>query len=245
MNTIAPDPRSRFTELAKQADLARSLNLRDLFATDPGRADRYSLTAGDWYLDYSRNLIDDRILKTLFDLARASHLGDRISEMFRGEKINRTENRPVLHIALRSPREAHIEVDGRNVIPDVHKVLDRMSAFVDRVRSGDWKGFDGRRIRAVVNLGIGGSDLGPAMATEALKPFSDRALSVRFVSNIDGTHLAEALRDLNPAEALFVVASKTFTTQETMTNAESAKRWLLDTLKDPGAVARHFVAVST
>ncbi len=223
----------------------QGLHLRQLFADDPGRAERFSLEAGDLFLDYSKNLITDRTLEILQDVARASRLREAVDAMFRGEKINRTESRAVLHAALRAPRSASIRVDGHDVVPEVYAVLDRMAAFAERVRTGEWRGHTGRPIRAIVNLGIGGSDLGPAMAYEALQPYADRSLTVRFVSNVDGTHLAEAVRDLDAEETLFVVASKTFTTQETMTNAESARAWSLARLKDPAAVAKHFVAVST
>ncbi|MBP7274653.1 MAG: glucose-6-phosphate isomerase [Kiritimatiellae bacterium] len=222
-----------------------SVHLRDLFRDDPNRARRYHLEAGDLALDYSKNRITDRTLTLLLDLAREARVTAERDAMFAGEPINRTEHRSVLHVALRAPRDAMILVDGQDVMPGVHDVLDRMGAFAKRVRSGDWKGHTGRRIRSVVNIGIGGSDLGPAMATQALLPFSDRSLDVRFVSNIDATHLAETVRDLNPAETMFIVASKTFTTEETMTNATSARAWLLRSLGDPSAVSRHFVAVST
>ena len=198
------------------------------------------------FLDYSKNRITDDTLKLLVRLAEESGLRDRIEAMFRGDKINVTENRAVLHVALRAPRDAVISVDGRNVVPDVHAVLDRMSDFAERIRSGTWKGHTGKRIRSIVNIGIGGSDLGPVMAYEALKHYSDRELTFRFVSNVDGTDFHEATLDLDPAETLFIVSSKTFTTLETMTNAESARGWLLKGLGgDPKAVSRHFVAVST
>jgi glucose-6-phosphate isomerase len=197
------------------------------------------------YFDYAKHRITDETLHLLVQLAEERGLRERIDAMFRGEKINVTENRAVLHVALRAPRDAHIYVDGEDVVPEVHAVLDRMSEFSRRVRSGEWKGFTGRRIRNVVNIGIGGSDLGPVMAYEALRHYSERSMTFRFVSNIDGTDFAEAVRDLDPAETLFIVASKTFTTLETMTNAHSARRWLLDALSDEAAVANHFVAVST
>ena len=198
------------------------------------------------YLDYSKNRITDRTLELLMQLAQETGLRARIDAMFRGEKINVTEGRAVLHVALRAPRGASIVVDGRNVVADVHAVLDRMAEFADRVRSGAWKGHTGKRIRNVVNIGIGGSDLGPVMAYEALKAYSERTMTFRFVSNVDGTDFAEAVHDLDPAETLFVVSSKTFTTLETMTNAQSAREWSLEGLGgDAKAVARHFVAVST
>ncbi len=223
----------------------KGVHLRQLFAADPGRAARFSLEAGDWWLDYSKNLVTDRTMALLRAWAARAGLREAIAAMFSGARINRTENRPVLHVALRAPAGADIRVDGTNVVPQVQAVLGRMRTFAQRVRDGSWTGHTGRRVRHVINIGIGGSDLGPAMATEALRPFADRALNLRFVSNVDATHFVEATRDLDPAETLFVVASKTFTTQETMTNAATARAWLLAGLKDPAAVARHFVAVST
>ena len=222
------------------------LHLRQLFAEDPGRGERMAVEAEGIYLDYSKNRITDRTLALLVQLAKESGLLARIDAMFRGDRINVTENRAVLHVALRAPRGASIVVDGRNVVPDVHAVLDRMAQFADRLRAGDWKGHTGKRIRNVINIGIGGSDLGPVMAYEALKHYSERGMTFRFVSNVDGTDFAEAVRDLAPAETLFVVSSKTFTTLETMTNAQSARAWSLGGLGgDAKAVARHFVAVST
>src|SRR2546421_2630168 len=224
----------------------RHLHLRDLFATDPTRGERLTAEAVGLYLDYSKHRITDDTLDLLVRLAESSGLHDRIDAMFRGDKINGTEDRAVLHVALRAPRNAAIVVDGENVVPHVHAVLDRMADFATRVRNGTWKGHTGKRIRNVVNIGIGGSDLGPVMAYEALKAYSDRAMTFRFVSNVDGTDLVEATRDLDPAETLFIASSKTFTTLETMTNAESARRWLLAGLGgDIKAVAKHFVAVST
>ena len=220
-------------------------HLRDLFARDASRTRRFSLEVGDLYLDYSKNLVTPQTLQLLLRLARRAGLARAIRDMFSGRKINVTENRAVLHVALRNRSNTPIKVDGSDVMPAVNEVLRRMRTFARSVRSGAWKGFTGRRIRAVVNIGIGGSDLGPAMAYEALRPFSDRALTVRFVSNVDATHFAEATRDLDPEETLFIVASKTFTTQETMTNAQTARAWCLRALKDPAAIARHFVAVST
>ena len=238
-------PGDAMNRLRAHARELESVHLRDLFGGDPDRARRYSIEAGDLRLDYSKNRMTDRTLSLLLDLARDAGVAAERDAMFAGEPINRTENRAVLHVALRAPRDAVIPVDGRDVVPGVHAVLDRMGAFAARVRSGEWKGHTGRRIRSIVNIGIGGSDLGPAMATQALLSFSDRSLSVRFVSNIDATHLAETVRDLDPAETLFIVASKTFTTEETMTNANSARAWLIRSLGDSSAVARHFVAVST
>ncbi|MFD3582203.1 glucose-6-phosphate isomerase [Streptomyces sp. NPDC058683] len=220
--------------------------LRELFATDPARAERYVVRVGDLYIDYSKHLITDETLALLQELATAADVFGLRDAMFRGEKINITERRAVLHTALRAPRGAVVEVDGENVVPQVHAVLDKMSGFAGRVRSGEWTGHTGKRIRNVVNIGIGGSDLGPAMAYEALRAFTARELTFRFVSNVDGADLHEATRDLDPAETLFIVASKTFTTIETITNATSARTWLLDGLDgDEKAVARHFVALST
>ncbi|MFJ5014870.1 glucose-6-phosphate isomerase [Streptomyces griseoluteus] len=219
--------------------------LRELFDADPERGRTYTVRAGDLYIDYSKQLVDAEALRLLRELAVATDVFGQRDAMFRGERINTTENRAVLHTALRAPRDAVIEVDGENVVPAVHAVLDKMSGFADRLRSGEWTGHTGKRIRNVVNIGIGGSDLGPAMAFEALRAFTDRDLTVRFVSNVDGADLHEALRDLDPAETLFIVASKTFTTIETITNATSARTWLLDALGDDKAVAKHFVALST
>jgi glucose-6-phosphate isomerase len=221
-------------------------HLRSLFADDPTRGERLTAEAVGIYLDYSKNLITDETLTLLRGLAEECDLRGRIDAMFRGDKINVTEDRAALHVALRVPRGASIVVDGKDVVPEVHAVLDRMADFSSRVRSGDWTGHTGKRIRNVINIGIGGSDLGPVMAYEALRHESDRALTFRFVSNVDATDLAEATRDLDPTETLFIVSSKTFATLETMTNAESARRWLLQGLGgDVKAVARHFVAVST
>jgi glucose-6-phosphate isomerase len=223
----------------------RDQHLRRLFADDPGRGERLTAEAVGLFLDYSKNRVTDETLTLLLQLAEESGLRARIDAMFRGEKINVTEDRAVLHVALRAPKGRSIVVDGEDVVPQVHAVLDKMADFSNRVRGGAWKGHDGKRIKNVVNIGIGGSDLGPVMAYEALKHYSDRGLTFRFVSNIDGTDFAEATRDLDPAETLFIVASKTFTTLETMTNAQTARAWCLKALKDESAVARHFVAVST
>jgi len=242
----------RLNELPEWAALAKhraelgGTHLRELFGTDPGRAERLTVRVGDLYLDYSKHLVTDDTLALLRDLAAARGVAELRDAMFRGEKINVTERRAVLHIALRAPRDAVIEVDGENVVPAVHAVLDKMARFADSVRSGAWTGATGKRIRTVVNIGIGGSDLGPAMAYEALRPFTARGLDFRFVSNVDGADLHEATRDLDPAETLFIVASKTFTTIETITNATSAREWLVDGLGgDESAVAKHFVALST
>ncbi|MFG3106850.1 glucose-6-phosphate isomerase [Streptomyces tendae] len=221
-------------------------DLRELFDRDPGRAERYVVRVGDLRIDYSKHLVTDETLALLQELAAATDVFGLRDAMFRGERINITEDRAVLHTALRAPRDAVIEVDGENVVPKVHAVLDKMAGFADRVRSGEWTGHTGRRIRNVVNIGIGGSDLGPAMAYEALRAFTDRSLTLRFVSNVDGADLHEAVRDLDPAETLFIIASKTFTTIETITNATSARSWLLDGLGgEEKAVAKHFVALST
>ena len=235
-----------WTALAKHREELGEVRLRELFAGDSGRGAAYTLRVGDLYVDYSKHLVTDETLRLLRELAAATDVFGLRDAMFRGEKINTTEDRAVLHTALRAPRDAAIEVDGENVVPDVHAVLDKMAAFADRVRSGEWTGHTGKRIRNIVNIGIGGSDLGPAMAYEALRAFTDRSLTVRFVSNVDGADLHEAVRDLDPAETLFVIASKTFTTIETVTNATSARSWLLDALAgEETAVAKHFVALST
>src|SRR6202047_2097278 len=205
----------------------QKLHLKKLFADDPKRGLRLSVDAVGIFLDYSKNRVTDQTLKLLLQLAEESHLRARIDAMFRGDKINVTENRAVLHVALRAPKSESIVVDGENVVPQVHAVLDRMADFAERIRSGQWKGHTGQRICNVINIGIGGSDLGPVMAYEALKHYSDRALTLRFVSNVDGTDFAEAVQDLDPAETLFVVSSKTFTTLETMTNAHTARDWSL------------------
>ena len=232
--------------LAKHHADIESKHLREMFATDPGRATEFSLDAVGIHFDYSKNRITSETRDLLVQLAEASGLQERIAAMFSGERINTTENRAVLHTALRAPREARIEFDGENIVEDVHQVLDRMAAFCGRVTNGDWTGHTGKKICNIVNIGIGGSDLGPVMAYEALKHYSNRDLTMRFVSNVDGTDFTEATLDLDPAETLFIVASKTFTTQETMTNAVSARDWLLAGLGgDPNAVAKHFVAVST
>ena len=223
----------------------RGLSLRNLFAKDPKRGERLTAEAIGIYFDYSKHRITDETLTLLLQLAEESGLRARIDAMFRGEKINITEKRAVLHVALRAPKGQTIIVDGENVVPQVHAVLDKMADFSARVRSGNWKGHTGKPIRNVVNMGIGGSDLGPVMAYEALRHYSQREMTFRFVSNVDGTDFAEATRDLNPEETLFIISSKTFTTLETMTNARTARDWALSTLKEPAAVAKHFVAVST
>ena len=244
--SIPCNERPAWKTLVAHQQKIRDLHLRKLFADDPKRAERMTVEAVGLYLDYSKNRVTDETLKLLMRLAEESGLRGRVDAMFRGDKINITENRAVLHVALRAPREASILVDGENVVPQVHAVLDKMADFSNRVRSGSWKGYTGKRIRNVINVGIGGSDLGPVMAYEALKHYSDRSMTFRFVSNVDGTDFAEAVHDLDPAETLFIVSSKTFTTLETMTNARTARDWLLAGLGgDEKAVAKHFVAVST
>jgi glucose-6-phosphate isomerase len=224
----------------------QKLHLRKLFAEDEKRGQRFTVEAAELFLDYSKNRITDKTLKLLLQLAKESNLRGKIDAMFSGAKINVTENRAVLHVALRAPKGTFILVDGKNVVPEVHTVLDKMAEFSNRVRSGEWKGHTGKRIKNVINVGIGGSDLGPVMAYEALKYYSERSLTFRFVSNVDGIDFVEATRDLNPAETLFIISSKTFTTLETMTNAQSARDWLLAGLGgEVKAVAKHFVAVST
>ncbi|MET8485214.1 glucose-6-phosphate isomerase [Streptomyces tendae] len=232
--------------LAKHREQLGEVRLRELFAADPGRGTGRTLRVGDLHVDYSKHLVTDETLALLQELAAATGVFGLRDAMFRGERINITEDRAVLHTALRAPRDAVIEVDGENVVPKVHAVLDKMAGFADRVRDGEWTGHTGRRIKNVVNIGIGGSDLGPAMAYEALRAFTDRSLTLRFVSNVDGADLHEAVRDLDPAETLFIIASKTFTTIETITNATSARSWLLAAFDgDAKAVAKHFVALST
>ncbi|MFF4382461.1 glucose-6-phosphate isomerase [Kitasatospora sp. NPDC001547] len=240
------DRTPQWAALAKHRAELGDTHLRELFAADPERGRRYTLQVGDLHVDYAKHLVTDETLELLRELAAATGVAELRDAMFRGEKINNTEHRAVLHTALRAPRDAVIEVDGENVVPAVHAVLDRMADFADRVRGGEWKGHTGKPIRTVVNIGIGGSDLGPAMAYEVLRSYAKRDLDVRFVSNVDGADLHEAVRDLDPAETLFIVASKTFTTIETITNAVSARDWLLTGLRAGNdAVAKHFVALST
>jgi glucose-6-phosphate isomerase len=246
MSVLALGKRPVWASLEAHYQKMKGLHVRQLFAEDPNRGERLVVEAAGIYLDYAKNRITDETLKLLLQLARESGLRERIDAMFGGDKINVSEKRAVLHVALRAPRGASIMHDGRNVVPEVHAVLDRMADFANRLRGGAWKGSTGRRIRNVINIGIGGSDLGPVMAYEALKHYSERAMTFRFVSNVDGTDFAEAVRDLDPAETLFIVSSKTFTTLETMTNAHTARDWLLSGLKgENSATARHFVAVST
>ena len=246
-STSVPPLRRRpaWALLEKHYQKLKTVHLRQLFADGRERGDSLAIEAAGLYLDYSKNRITDETLRLLLQLARESGLRDRIDAMFRGDKINVSENRAVLHVALRAPRGATIMHDGRNVVPEVHAVLDRMADFANRLRSGVWKGHTGKRIRNVINIGIGGSDLGPVMAYEALKHYSERTMAFHFVSNVDGTDFAEAVRDLDPAETLFIVSSKTFTTLETMTNARTAREWILASLKAEAVVAKHFVAVST
>jgi glucose-6-phosphate isomerase len=246
MSVPALHLRPAWASLKKHHQRVRRLHLRQLFAKDPGRGERLVVEAAGIYFDYSKNRVTDETVGLLLELARESGLREHIDAMFRGDRINTSEKRAVLHVALRAPRGASILFDGQNVVPEVHAVLDKMAEFSERVRSGDWKGHTGKRIRNVINIGIGGSDLGPVMAYEALKHYAERSMTFRFVSNVDGTDFAEAVHGLDPAETLFIVSSKTFTTLETMTNAHTARDWLLAGLKgDAAAIARHFVAVST
>jgi len=249
LETSAKHPltqRPAWEELQNHSKQVRTQHLRDLFAADPGRGQRMAIEAAGIYLDYSKNRITEQTIKLLIQLADQSGLHARTEAMFRGDRINTTENRSVLHIALRMPRGSSIVVDGTNVVPEVHAVLDKMADFSNRVRSGAWTGHSGKRIRNIINIGIGGSDLGPVMAYEALKYYSDRSMTFRFISNVDGTDFTEAVRDLDPAETLFIVSSKTFTTLETMTNAQTARDWALKSFGgDEKSIAKHFVAVST
>ena len=239
------DQTPEWQALVRHHQAVKDVHLRELFATDPGRGETLTCEAGDLYLDWSKHRVTAETVGLLVAMAERAGLRQRIDAMFAGERINVTENRAVLHVALRAPEGSSILVDGHDVVPDVHEVLGRMRGFAEEVRSGRWLGHTGRRVRNVVNIGIGGSDLGPAMAYTALRPYSDRSMTFRFVSNVDGADIAEATRDLDPAETLFIVCSKTFTTIETLTNARTARAWLLDALGDPAAVSRHFVAVST
>jgi len=244
--TASLTTRTTWTKLQSHHQDIGSKHLKDLFAEEPRRGESLTLSALGIHLDYSKNRITSETISLLVDLARSAGLPERIEAMMTGEKINATEDRAVLHTALRAPADAVIKVDGQNVVPDVHEVLDKMTQFCDAITSGAWTGHTGKRIRNIVNVGIGGSDLGPVMAYEALRHYSNRDLTMRFVSNVDGTDFVEATRDLDPAETLFIIASKTFTTQETMTNAHSARAWLLKELDaDASAVAKHFVALST
>jgi glucose-6-phosphate isomerase len=239
------DQTPEWQALVRHHEAVKDTHLRELFAAEPGRGETLTCEAGDLYLDWSKHRVTAETVELLVALAERAGLRQRIDAMFAGERINLTENRAVLHVALRASEGSSILVDGHNVVPDVHEVLGRMRGFAEEVRSGRWLGHTGRRVRNVVNIGIGGSDLGPAMAYAALRPYSDRSMTFRFVSNVDGADIAEATRDLDPAETLFIVCSKTFTTIETLTNARTARAWLLDALGDEAAVSRHFVAVST
>ncbi|HEX2129468.1 MAG TPA: glucose-6-phosphate isomerase [Solirubrobacterales bacterium] len=248
MGADAPTPlreRPAWRALERHHAEIAGAHMRDLFAAEPARGERMTLEACGLYLDFSKNRVTGETIELLADLARAAGMPERRDAMFRGERINTTEDRSVLHVALRMPRERSLVVDGEDVVQQVHEVLDRMVAFCERVRGGEWRGHTGKPIRNVVNIGIGGSDLGPVMAYEALRHYSDRERTFRFVSNVDATDFAEATRDLDPAETLFIVSSKTFTTLETMTNARTAREWTLATLGDEAAIAKHFVAVST
>jgi glucose-6-phosphate isomerase len=244
-STRMPTRRRAWQALEAHYQTMRKLHLRQLFADDPRRGERFACEAAGIYLDYSKNRITDETIRLLVNLADECGLHERIAAMFNGEAINVTEKRAVLHIALRAPKNARIAVDGRDVVPEVHAVLDRMAAFAQQIRSGEWRGHTGKRLRNVINIGIGGSDLGPVMAYEALRHYSRRNMTFRFVSNVDGTDFAEATRDIDPEETLFIVCSKTFTTLETLTNAHTARAWSLGKLGDERAIARHFVAVST
>ncbi|ULH14763.1 glucose-6-phosphate isomerase [Deinococcus sp. KNUC1210] len=237
--------RPAWKALQAHHDAVKNVHLRDLFAQDASRGERLTLEAAGLFLDYSKNRVTDETLRLLLDLARETGVESHRDAMFRGDTINTTEGRAVLHTALRAPRDAEIIVDGKNVVPDVHEVLDRMATFADQIRAGTWLGHTGKPIKNIVNIGIGGSDLGPVMAYRALEFYTQRNLTLRFVSNVDGTELVEAVHDLDPAETLFIVSSKTFTTQETMANAQSARAWTLAALHDDAAISRHFVAVST
>ncbi len=237
--------RAAWQALSAHYQQIKNIDLKTLFAQDAQRGERFTVEAAGLYLDYSKHRITAETLRLLLNLAEESGLRERIKSMFRGDKINVTENRAVLHVALRAPRDQQIFVDGQDVVPEVHAVLNKMTAFSKRVRGGEWQGYTGKRIRNVINIGIGGSDLGPVMAYEALRHYSARDMTFRFVSNVDGTDFAEATHDLDAAETLFVVSSKTFTTLETMTNAHTARAWALAALKDEQAIAKHFVAVST
>src|SRR5579863_8299397 len=234
--------RPEWKALEEHFQRVRDVHLRALFADDAGRGERLTLEAAGIYLDYSKNRITGETMRLLLELAASSGLRERIDAMFRGDKINVTEKRAVLHIALRAPKGESIVVDGEDVVPQVHAVLEKMARFSEQVRSGVWTGYTGKRIRSIVNIGIGGSDLGPHMAYDALQYYAERELTVRFVSNIDGNEVAEAVRDLDPAETLFIVCSKTFTTLETLTNANSARDWCVRGLGSDEAVAKHFVA---
>ncbi|MGD9286979.1 MAG: glucose-6-phosphate isomerase [Desulfobacterales bacterium] len=242
---INPTQTQHWQKLNDHFDKIKDVHMKDLFVSDPGRASRFHVRFNDILVDYSKNRITDETLQFLLELAKEAEVKKAIEDMFNGEKINGTENRAVLHVALRNRNKSPVYVDGQNVMPQINAVLHRMEGFTKRIRSGQWKGYTGRRITDIVNIGIGGSDLGPVMVTEALHPYASKKLAVHFVSNIDGTHISETLKKLNPSTTLFMIASKTFTTQETMTNAFSARDWFLQQAKDSTHVARHFVALST
>src|SRR5215468_2721596 len=244
MAVPAPERKS-WQALMRHYDEISGRHLRELFADDPGRGERLTAEAAGLYLDYSKNRVTDETMQLLVALAEESGVAERRDAMFRGEHINVSEDRPVLHVALRMPRDVSLVVDGADVVAQVHEVLDRMTEFASRVRSGEWRGYTGQPVRNIVNVGIGGSDLGPVMAYEALRPYTMRELTFRFVSNVDSDDFAEATRDLDPAETLFIISSKTFGTLETLTNATSARDWVVSSLASEDAVARHFVAVST
>jgi len=245
LDKIDPTSVQSWKNLTDHFDKMKNVHMKDLFIEDPQRFNKFSVRFNDILVDYSKHIITEETTKLLTDLADEINLKDAIEKMFTGDKINETENRAVLHIALRNRSNTPIIVEGEDIMPGVNKALEKMIAISSRIRQGDWKGFTGKRIKHIINIGIGGSDLGPLMVCEALKPYSDRNLSVDFVSNIDGTHIAECLREKLPEETLFIIASKTFTTQETMTNAHTARKWLLDSLKEEKAIASHFVALST
>jgi len=242
---IDPTRTNAWRKLARHFELVEPLHMRDLFKQDPRRFEKFSIRFDDILVDYSKNRITEETLALLFELAEEVRLKDAVASLFSGERINETENRPVLHMALRNRPDQPVRVDGRDVMPEVDAVLRKMARFSEAVRGGAWTGYTGRRVTDIVNIGIGGSDLGPLMVTECLRPYAQRGLNVHFVSNVDGTHLVETLRTLDPETTLFMIASKTFTTQETMTNAYSARAWFLEKAGDPGHVARHFVALST
>lgn len=245
LKKVNPAQTVSWKNLRNHFTVMKDVHMKDLFAADPQRFDKFSLRFEDILVDYSKNRVTEETLKLLFDLAKEVDLGDAIEKMFRGDRINETENRPVLHIALRNRSNTPIYAEGENVMPRVNAVLEKMKDFSGRVLSGEWKGYTGEKMTDVVNIGIGGSDLGPLMVTECLRPYGREGLAVHFVSNVDGTHIIETLKSLNPETTLFMISSKTFTTQETMANAATAKSWLLDRARDPGQVARHFVAIST
>ncbi len=245
LDNINPSQTDSWNQLKAHKKEIEQIGMRQLFETDPGRGPEFSVFFKDMLIDYSKNLIDGKTMQLLFQWAREAKLQQAIEKMFAGDRINVTENRSVLHVALRNRSNQPIMVDGEDVMPEVNTALDKIKSFSDLVNSGAWKGYTGRSITDIVNIGIGGSDLGPLMVTEALKPYAVDGLNIHFVSNVDGTHIAETLKGLSPETTLFLIASKTFTTQETMTNAESAKKWFLDTAKDHGHIARHFVAIST